>query len=90
MNEFETYFVVAVAKDGSVKTMGSIPEDIKSERAATAEDVFRSCKDIVEEIEAMKLAERLAIHIATFSPAEPSDRVREALNERGVTLQKGE
>lgn len=90
MSDFETYFLVAVSKEGSVRTMGTIPEDLKSERTATADDVFRACKDIVEEIEAMKLAERLAIHIASFSPAEPSDRVREALNERGVNLQKGE
>ena len=86
---FETYFMVIVNKDGTIATFAELPDEAPSvERSATNYDVYRAAKDIVEEFEATILAQRVAqVVISQLNPPKPSasDKVKEALNDRGIS-----
>jgi hypothetical protein len=86
---FETYFMVIVNKDGTLATFSELPDEAPSvEHAATNYDVYKAAKDIVEEFEATILAQRVAqVVISQLNPPKPSasDKVKEALNDRGIS-----
>ena len=80
-------FLVTVDESGNVKTWADFPTlPIDSTHDATINDVYKASKDIVAEIEAQFLAERVGHVIArTLVPqpdASASSRIREALDKR--------
>lgn len=86
---FETFFMVLVNKDGTLATFSELPEKAPEvDHTATNYDVYRAAKDIVEEFEATILAQRVAqVVISQLNPpkSSPSDMVKEALNNRGIS-----
>lgn len=85
----ETMFLVVVYPDGRIATHGEIPTELPTiERVANNFDVYQKCKEIVDEFEQGMLAQRVAAEVARQlqPPAEMgiSDRMAEALRERGI------
>lgn len=85
----DTYFIAVINNDGTITTMPSMPEGgIESVRSVTNYDVYQTAKQIVDEFESSVLADKVArMVIGALNPEVPtvSDKVKEALKERGVT-----
>jgi hypothetical protein len=84
----DTYFIVAINSDGTLTTMPEMPEGgIESVRSVTNYDVYQTAKQIVDEFESTVLADKIArVVLGAINPDVPtiSDKVKEALKERGV------
>jgi len=91
--EVEFYFVVAVEKDGSIQTYRDLPEGIEAERPFNTLDVFKVSKEIVSDIEAQLLADRVISGVLSVMDSRErtvSEKVSEALKARGVEFSAGE
>jgi hypothetical protein len=84
----QTWFLVTVGDDGSLVSYNQIPEDLpKDTRPANNWDIYQAAKQIVEEFELQKLADRVAATVVgTLNPPvqKVSDTIAEALKERGI------
>lgn len=89
MANAETYFIAVINPDGTITTMPDLPEGgIERSRSVTNYDVYQTAKQIVDEFESSILADKVARAVlSAMSPEAPSvsDKVKEALKERGVT-----
>jgi hypothetical protein len=85
----ETYFLVTLNEDGSITTQGDIPAELPTaNRKPNNYDVYQTSKQIVEEFESSMLADKISSKIlSVLAPQDVSvsDKVKEALKERGVT-----
>lgn len=91
--EVEFFFVVAVEKDGTIQTYRDLPENIEPERPFNTLDVFKVAKEIVSDIEAQLLADRVVngvLGVLNARELTVSDKVANALKERGVEFNAGE
>lgn len=88
-NTVETYFLVTINEDGTIRTYADLPEELpEKKRNITNFDVFQTAKQISEEFENNLNADRIARAVAALlNPQSPSvsDTVKEALKERGIT-----
>ena len=85
----DTYFLVTVTPEGGFVTYTKLPEEeLVSTRQANTADVFNISKQIVAEIEQSILVERIVNTLAqAINPPQPetvSDKVKEALKDRGI------
>lgn len=84
----ETYFVITVNVDGTLTSYAKVPENLPEEtRPANNWDIYQAAKQIVEEFENQRIADRVAqTIIAAMNPpaAKVSDKVAEALKDRGI------
>jgi hypothetical protein len=89
MTTVETFFIAVLNSDGTIATMPAMPEEgLTSSRTVTNYDVYQTAKQIVEEFESSFLAEKIArtvLNALNPEVASVSDKVKEALKERGVT-----
>lgn len=89
MAKIETYFVVLLGDDGSISTAPEFPEEkIEKSRIVTNYDVYTTAKQIVDEYETNILASKVARTVLNALVPEKtnvSDKVKEALKERGLT-----
>ena len=86
--EAETYFIAVLSKNGQVITLPEMPEGgIKAERPVTNYDVFETSRQVVEEFNNSLLAQKIAELLlpVLMGPQSPqvSDKVKDALKERG-------
>lgn len=90
MENVETYFFITINKDGTIGSSAEVPETLPTkERTATNFDVYQTSKQVVDEFEQSLLARRIAQEVASMltPPADSvSDKVKDALRERGVNL----
>lgn len=89
MATLETYFVVLVNDDGSFSTSATIPEEeLTATRPANNADVYTVAKQIVTEVDAQLLTDRITNSIlrALSAPVEPTqaDKIAEALQNRTI------
>lgn len=88
-NQIETYFIAVVNSDGTITTMPDLPEGgLTRARSVTNYDVYQTSKQVVEEFESSVLADKIARTVLlALNPEVPtiSDKVKEALKDRGVT-----
>lgn len=88
MSVTETFFVVAVNKDGTITTFAELPEEpLTRERVATNYDVYQTAKQIVDEFESNITADKVAARIValmSMGQETPADVVKEALRERNI------
>lgn len=85
----ETYFLVTVTPEGGFVTYTKMPEEeLEAVRQATTADVFSISKQIVQEIEQSILVDRIVNTLAqAINPPQEtpvSDKVKDALKERGI------
>lgn len=85
----ETYFLVTVTPEGGFVTYTKLPEEeLEAVRQATTADVFNVSKQIAQEIEQSILVDRIVNTLAqAINPPQPetvSDKVKDALKERGI------
>jgi hypothetical protein len=85
----ETYFLLTVNEDGTLTSYTEIPAELpEQKRVATNWDVYTTAKQIVEEFDRQLLVDRILQGVAgilTPPPvATPSDKVKDALKERGI------
>jgi hypothetical protein len=89
MTKAEAYFIAVINPDGTITTMPELPEGgIETARSVTNYDVYQTAKQIVDEFESSILADKVARAVlGAMNPEVPSisDKVKEALKERGVT-----
>jgi hypothetical protein len=89
--ELETYFVVLINKDGTFSTTNEVPEGAAAARPANTLDIYNVSKQIVQEVDAQILTDRIVSAVSqviTASQASPNaevpNKVKEALKERGI------
>lgn len=87
--DVETFFLVTVTPEGGFVTYTKLPEEeLNATRQATTGDVFNISKQIVTEIEQSILVDRIVNTLAqAINPPAPetvSDKVKDALKERGI------
>lgn len=85
----ETYFLLTVNEDGTLTSYTEVPAELpEQKRVATNWDVYATAKQIVEEFDRQLLVDRVVQGIAgLLAPAPvatPSDKVKDALKERGI------
>lgn len=87
--EAETYYIAVMMENGQVVTFPEMPEGgIKAARPVTNYDVFETSRQVVEEFNNSILAQKVAeMVIGALNPPvqEPSDKIKEALKERGFS-----
>jgi hypothetical protein len=91
--EVEFFFVVAVEKDGTIQTYRELPEGLEAERPFNTLDIFKVSKEIVSDIESQLLADRViggVLQVLNQREQSVSDKVANALKERGVEFNAGE
>lgn len=92
--QVEFYYVMAVDKDGTIQTFRELPpEGIEAERPFNTLDIFKVSKEVVADIEAQLLADRVIQGVlSVFDNRERSvsDKVADALKARGVEFNAGE
>jgi hypothetical protein len=91
--EVEFYFIVAVEKDGTIQTYRELPQGIEADRPFNTLDVFKVAKEIVSDIEAQLLADRViggVLQVLQSREQSVSEKVANALKERGVEFNAGE
>jgi hypothetical protein len=90
-NQIDTYFISVINSDGTITTMPDFPEGgLTKIRNVTNYDVYQTAKQIVDEFEATVLADKVARSVLqALNPDVPtvSDKVKEALKERGVNTE---
>jgi hypothetical protein len=83
--EYQFAFTIIAHEDGGVTTVTST-EGVK--RKATTYDIFQACKEIVNDIESLMLADRVTKSVVAALTQDPTDQVKEklrsALSERGI------
>jgi hypothetical protein len=83
--EYQFAFTIIAHEDGGVTTVTST-EGVK--RRATTYDIFQACKEIVNDIESLMLADRVTKSVVAALTQDPNDQVKEklrsALSERGI------
>lgn len=88
MSEIETYFLVAINKDGTITTYSDLPEEpLERERSSTNYDVYETARQVVQEFESNLLADKVAGRMAAIlamSQPTPADVVKDALKERNI------
>lgn len=89
MADVKAYFIVSLGDSGIVTTYPSMPEEgLNAERSVNNWDIYSAAKQIVDEFESSILAQKVAdtVMAAMGQNAEVavSDKVKEALKERGV------
>jgi len=89
----ETYFVVSLGDKGVVTTYPEVPaEGFEAERTVTNWDIYSAAKQVVDEFESSILAQKVADTVmATMGKASEvpgSEKVKEALKERGIKTDK--
>lgn len=89
----KAYFVVALGESGVVTTYPEFPEDgFNAERPVNNWDIYSAAKQIVDEFESSILAQKVAdtVMLAMGQNAETpiSDKINEALKERGIKADK--
>lgn len=92
--EAETYFIAVLAKNGQVITLPEMPEGgITAERPVTNYDVFETSRQVVEEFNNSLLAQKITEMLlpALMNPPTPqvSDKIKDALKERGFQTDTG-
>jgi hypothetical protein len=83
-------YLVVINRDGSISTTAVTPAGLKAitvERVATTADVFESSKEIVTDLEAQMLADRVARRVVEMltpadESAEAKARIAQALADR--------
>ena len=92
--EVEFYFIMAVEKNGTIQTFREIPaEGIEAERPFNTLDIFKVSKEVVADIEAQLLADRVVqgvLSVLDNRERSVSDKVADALKARGVEFNAGE
>lgn len=91
--EVEFFFIVAVEKDGTIQTYREMPEGLEPDRPFNTLDIFKVSKEIVSDIEAQLLADRVingVMQVLQSREMTVSDKVANALRERGVEFNAGE
>jgi hypothetical protein len=91
-NDLDFYFVVAVEKDGNIQTYKELPEGVKSDRPASTFDIYKVSKEIVSDIEAQLLADRVisgVMNAMTQRELSFQERIATNLQERGVEFDAG-
>jgi hypothetical protein len=92
--EVEFYYIVAIEKDGTIQTFREVPaEGIEAERPFNTLDIFKVSKEIVADIEAQLLADRVihgVMSVLDNREKSVSEKVSEALKSRGVEFNAGE
>ena len=87
-NQIESYFITVMNSDGTITTMPDFPEEgLTRTRSVTNYDVYQTSKQVVEEFESSLLADKIARTVLrSLNPEVPtiSDKVKEALKDRGV------
>jgi hypothetical protein len=88
--EIETFFVVALNKDGSINVSLETPaESLVADRQAVNGDIYRFAKQVVDEFDRSLLIEGIVNALTPLftTPEEPAlpEKVKEALKERGIT-----
>lgn len=83
--EYQFAFTIIAHEDGGVTTVTST-EGVK--RKATTYDIFQACKEIVNDIESLMLADRVTKSVVAALTQDPNDQLKEklrsALSERGI------
>jgi hypothetical protein len=88
--ELETYFVVLINKDGTFSTTNAIPEGAEAGRPANTLDIYNVSKQIVQEVDAQILTDRIVSAVSQVIAAQATpnadvpNKVKEALKERGI------
>ena len=81
-------FTVVLELDGTISTQ-PFPADEHFQRQATTIDIYNSAKDLATNVESYILAERVAnMVVGALTPPAPSaemtEKIKEALNDRGI------
>ena len=89
--KIKTAFIVTIYEDDSIST-APLPIDENVQVRATNFDIFKSCKEIVDNMEQRMLAEKIAaVILARLEPKSEDDerkeRIRQALEDRGVKVE---
>lgn len=92
--EVEFYYIMAVQKDGTIQTFREIPaEGLEAERPFNTLDIFKVSKEVVADIEAQLLADRVTqgvLSVLDTRQQSVSEKVADALKARGVEFNAGE
>jgi hypothetical protein len=86
-NELDFYFVVAVEKDGNIQTYKDLPEGMTTDRQASTFDIYKVSKEIVADIEAQLLADRVISGVMNAMAQRDmtfQERIAANLQDRGV------
>ena len=88
-NPVDTAFLVVLNKDGTFRVDLQLPEEkLAVERNATQYDVIQVSQQVIKEIEAQDLTNRILAGIIQILNASqeqtPADLVKEKLKERGI------
>jgi hypothetical protein len=81
------YFVVGVEKDGNIQTYKELPANVTSDRQASTFDIYKVAKEIVSDIEASLLADRVVAGVMNAMAQRDmtvQERIAQNLKERGV------
>lgn len=81
-------YTVVLELDGTISTH-ALPADEQFQRQATTVDIYNSSKDLASNVESFILAERVAnMVLSALQPPAPSaemaEKIKEALNDRGI------
>lgn len=91
--DVKAYFLVALGESGVVTTYPEVPTDgFNAERPVNNWDIYSAAKQIVDEFESSILAQKVADTVmAAMGPVAEtplSDKINEALKERGIKTDK--
>jgi len=90
----KTYFVVTIKEDGTFELFSEVPENLEKKEDATISDIYTVVKQIVQNVEAQMVADRVtASVIAALTPQEQPtvpEKVKEKLKERGIKTESEE
>lgn len=91
----ETAFAVILHTDGTFRVELKLPEEkLEVQRNATQYDVIQISNQVIKEIEAQDLTNRILAGIiqilSASQEASPADRVKEKLKERGIHPDEGQ
>jgi len=85
--DLDFYFVVGVEKDGNIQTYKELPSNVTTERQASTFDIYKVAKEIVSDIEASLLADRVVAGVMNAMAQRDmtvQERIAQNLKERGV------
>lgn len=85
--DLDFYFVVGVEKDGNIQTYKELPTGVTTERQASTFDIYKVAKEIVSDIEASLLADRVVAGVMNAMAQREmtvQERMAQTLRERGV------
>lgn len=85
--KLDFYFVVGVELDGNIQTYKELPTSVTTERQASTFDIYKVAKEIVSDIEASLLADRVVAGVMNAMAQRDmtiQERMAQNLKERGV------